>query len=191
MPEARCFLAIDLGKEIERPLKQLTKRLESSCPQIAWVKSNQVHLTLHFFGQLSFEAIDELRPGLTVLFRRVNPIKCVFQGMGAFPSFKQPKVLWLGLGQGQAELIAIKQKLDRFLSEKGHTVEQRPFRPHLTLGRFGAHHPRAVHLDANLLQYRIAEPFVAQQTILFKSELKPSGSIYSPMAQFALSAKQG
>jgi 2'-5' RNA ligase len=107
--------------------------------------------------------------------------------MGAFPHFKNPRVIWMGLVDGEKVLISFQKQLETSLEKIGFQVEDRPFQPHLTLGRAKSSRGRD-DLIGRMEKYREEEfgDFQVERVILFKSDLKPSGPIYTPLRDIKL-----
>ena len=116
-----------------------------------------------------------------------GPFQLKAGGLGVFPTVKRPRVLWMGITGDTAPLIAFARNLDARLAGLGFAEETRPFRAHLTLGRFKAK-TDARRLTQILLDAAEIEPaaFSADQVILFKSDLKPSGAVHTPLAAIPL-----
>jgi 2'-5' RNA ligase len=102
--------------------------------------------------------------------------------MGAFPHFKNPRVIWMGLVDGKETLISLQKILETEFEKIGFDPEERPFHPHLTLGRMKSNRGRD-ELIGRMEKYREEEfgDIQVEKVILFKSDLRPSGPIYTPL----------
>lgn len=170
----RLFIAIPLPTEV----KTLLTSLRTTLPGCRWVDQEQMHLTLHFLG----DAEEHLLTGLQAMMAQLTtPAFFLSTGTpGTFPSPRAPRVLWLGLS-GSEPLRQLHAELSAGLVHLGLTVENRPFRPHLTLARLRETPAAAV---AQWLHQAPPAPvsFAVEQVTLFASTLQPGGAIHKPMA---------
>jgi 2'-5' RNA ligase len=148
----RLFVGIGVGDEmraaasaVRRALDMQVGRLPGEPPRIVWVVPAGLHITLRFLG----EQPDELVPSLVEAVQepfKVAPFTIHWRGLGAFPSVRRPRAIWVGIGDGAAPLGVIESELARRLGTllPGERPElASPFHPHLTLGRVKIDHPRA------------------------------------------------
>lgn len=113
----RLFFALRLPDEVKNRLAAFAPKAD--------------HFTLAFLGET--ERLDDaIAAGQTV---RASPFELAISGSGAFPNTRRPHVLWLGVSEGKDPLCAVANQLCAALRERGFTLEDRPFRPHLTIGR--------------------------------------------------------
>jgi RNA 2',3'-cyclic 3'-phosphodiesterase len=129
----RLFFALPLPSEVKETLRPLLDEARKvSGGGVGFTKPEQLHFTLAFLGEQPGPE-EALAAGESL--REVPRFELVLSGVGAFPSTMRPRVLWIGVTGGAAELIAAAERLQRALRERGFTLEERKFRPHLTLGR--------------------------------------------------------
>ena len=112
--------------------------------------------------------------------------------MGAFPNIKNPRVLWLGLIDEKQVLVPLQEHLESTLQTIGFQVEDRAFRPHLTLGRMNSGRGKD-ELIVRIQKYKEERfgDFEVKELILFKSDLRPAGPIYTPLKQIKLGQGEG
>jgi 2'-5' RNA ligase len=104
------------------------------------------------------------------------------KGIGVFPSIKNARVVWAGLGGETTALLNFQRHLDVHLAEKGFRKEKRSFKAHLTLGRMNRKIDPARLLNAmSMLGEFEPESFSTHRIVLFKSDLKPTGAVYTPL----------
>lgn len=178
----RTFIAISLPSQVKGCLAGLEHKLMAWPLKIRWVKPANIHLTLKFLGEIETDRVDAVAVAMALTARTFSPIQLSVQGLGVFPGFRNPRVLWTGVG-GQTDLLAqLQGRLDSALVEKGFEAEKRPFKAHLTLGRFKGRAPSVDLLEA-VQQTGCFEavPFEAADIILFKSDLRPQGAVYTPL----------
>ncbi len=182
----RTFLAIELPPDIKDMIEGIKERLMPALTGIRWTRPEGMHLTLKFFGYV-FQ--DDVARILEIVGRNVRDIAPMGLNVGlpgGFPSLKKPKVLWLGIGGDTQRLEALQTKIERNLEKCGFPGEKRAFKPHLTLGR--ARSRGGIISGAEDVITETGEPgthrFDARELILFESELKPGGAVYTKLATF-------
>src|SRR5262249_31476646 len=147
--------------------------------QVSWVRPSNVHLTLKFLGGVSQEKIEPLSEAVERASRNIPTFELEVGGTGCFPSVRSPRVLWVGLGSLPDPLVNLYDNLEQEVAALGFEREKRRFAPHLTIGRL-----RSPRNGAELAQKLIEigfEPqsFLAREVIVMRSQLKPTGSIYT------------
>lgn len=182
----RLFVAVDLSEDARQAIaaeqKRIAAALAGTKARLTWVRSEHLHVTLVFLGEIE----DARAPSV------VDAIGCdvdapafdvTFAGAGVFPPHRAPRALWIGVGAGASELIALRRELAQRVARLGIEMEDRPFSPHLTLGRWRTSRSsdgrRAL---AAAGQGAIARTRVAAAT-LYESHLSSSGPAYTPRAR--------
>lgn len=130
----RLFTAVPLSKDICLELSRSQKDLPSDAP-LRFVQKNNMHITLRFLGladiNLQKRIVESLRD---VSFREFSAI---FEGLGAFPNPRRPKVIWAAITGGADELYCLSQEIGSKLQALGFDQDRR-YHPHVTLARVGA-----------------------------------------------------
>ena len=103
--------------------------------QPRWVSIDGLHLTLRFLGATPDVRVDELSAAVAATAREAAPFRVELTGGGAFPTAQHPRVLWIGIGAGEAELVDLARRLNGELQRLGWPPEDRPLAAHLTLAR--------------------------------------------------------
>ena len=149
-------------------------------PGLRRLAPDQLHLTLYFIGDRAPAA--DVRAALTEL--HAPPVTLALQGTGCWTG-----VLWAGVRR-DAALDELQQRVTHALASCGLEPDPRPFRPHVTLGRFPARRPPA-GLDAWLRTQRHlrAPPVCVSEFCLYSSELAPTGANYRILQRFPLRAE--
>jgi RNA 2',3'-cyclic 3'-phosphodiesterase len=183
----RCFLAIELPEAIRRKIEEVQKELKLSHADVRWVNPQNIHLTLKFFGNIDESRIDPIGKSLEGLIQTTPSFSLSIRGMGSFPHLKKPRVIWMGLNEGKEVLVALQKRVDEGLKKIGFEPEERDFHPHLTLGRAKSDRGRD-ELIGRMEKYQEEEfgNFRAERFVLFKSELRPSGPIYTRLRELKL-----
>lgn len=182
----RAFLAIELPRDIRDLIEGGKEGMRPAMRGIRWTRAEGMHLTVKFFGDLFPDDVDRVSEIVGKNSRDVVPMKLTLGSPGGFPDLKRPRVLWLGVGGETGRLEALQAAIERDLEACGFPVEKRSFKAHLTLGRARAHGgiiPGTGDLPEmaeDLSEHR----FDARDLILFGSELKPGGAVYTKLARF-------
>ena len=185
----RSFIAIDLPQETRQGLTIIQEHLRQSRATVRWVKPGSIHLTLKFLGNVHPAQIDEIAAAAAQLVRDEPVFALCAAGLGSFPSQRNPRVIWVGI-QGETERLArIQARLEKDLVPLGFAREQRKFRPHLTLGRLKDRGSRQALIEAMAsLELPKFNSFDVAEIILYKSDLRPTGAIYTKLHRMPLAA---
>ena len=193
----RSFVAIDLPDSTRDVLREVGERLRRRTPRdsVRWTRVEGIHLTLKFLGDVAEGDLAEIKAALAQVARRHGPFTFTIGGVGCFPNARRPRVVWVGVEEETGSLAALQQDVEESLTPLGFEPEKRAFHPHLTLGRTG----RGVRpSDQRQLGEVIATAGVGEldqirvdSFRLMRSDLRPSGAVYTPLAVFALSLERG
>ena len=175
----RAFVALPLPDGVRREVAGVIARLSPSLPDVRFVRDEGVHVTLRFLGWTRAETLAAIEAPLARAAAACPPFEMALRGLGTFPDRGSPRVLWLGL-----DLPAVARRLQAACEEAavatGFEPEPRAFHPHLTLGRWRSRARRPELPPADLGSAR------ASQLILYRSDIRPAGSVYTPLAAFPL-----
>jgi 2'-5' RNA ligase len=198
MTTLRTFVAIELSNEARAVLAELQTRLKKITPpnRIRWTAPENMHLTLHFLGDVAAADIEKIETALEAAAATCPPFSLALADMGAFPNLRRPRVIWTGIQGNKAALETLHRQLGQKLAGAiGFQPENRPYSPHLTLGRVKNGLP-ARPLD-QLGQALEREPAVGRlvelpvtEVCLMRSDLKPSGPIYTKLCIGKLGSKK-
>ena len=186
-PTIRTFIALELPPSVISLLEKVQEDLKSMKLRAKWVRPENIHLTLKFLGNINPGDIDKIGGAMMDTVDEFTAIDLVAGGIGVFPGIKRPRVIWVGLG-GQIQLLfAMQRLLEDNLADLGFKKEKRPFKGHLTLGRFRQTvNPDTIRQIMREHANLSSEEFTAKRIILFKSDLKPTGAVYSQLRQAVL-----
>ena len=182
----RAFLAIEPPAEIRQEIGDIQNSLKRRCPfDVRWVKPDGIHLTLKFFGSVSEEDIMAISRVVEENTAVASPLHLKVNKVGLFPSRRRPRVLWIGLGGDTPPLLVMQENLEQGFAGHGFAKEERPFRPHLTIGRVKTPHTSGdpEQFMANADDWA-AGSFIAPGLGLFKSDLTPQGAVHTRLAWF-------
>ena len=183
----RSFLAIELPKTILEKIRELQVELKQSRADVRWVGPEKIHLTLKFFGNIEESKVDEIIRDIEEPVRRTPSFSLNVRGMGAFPHLKSPRVIWMGLVDERGMIVAFQKQLERNLEKMGFAAEKRPFQPHLTLGRVNSSRGKD-ELIWRMEKHQEEEfgELGVERIVLFKSDLRPTGPIYTALRDVRL-----
>jgi 2'-5' RNA ligase len=133
---ARAFFAVELPEAARDVAIEAIDALARGCDaDVRWVPAENLHLTVKFLGDVEVERLPELARRVAAKLVRERPFEVELAGLGAFPSARAARVLWLGIASGASELARLARKTDAAVARLGVPREHRPYRAHLTLGR--------------------------------------------------------
>jgi 2'-5' RNA ligase len=186
----RSFLAIELPKPILRKIEEVQGDLRSTRADVRWVNPEKIHLTLKFFGNIEESRIEPIFKSIEEPIRNTLPFSLEVRGVGAFPHLRNPRVIWIGLVDGREVLVSFQKQIETQLEKIGFQPEDRPFHPHLTLGRMKSSRGKE-ELVGRMERHKEEEfgDFQVERVILFKSDLKPSGPIYTLLKEIKLGGR--
>jgi 2'-5' RNA ligase len=181
----RAFFAAELAPEAREQAAKAIEALRALLGDEArWVQPEKLHLTLKFLGNVDPERLPKLAQRVAGKLAPEDAFDVELAGLGAFPSARAARVVWLGVSRGAAPLARLARKTDAAAARLGVRRERRPYRAHLTLGRL--RRPARVPLE------RIVPPdpvsFPVSEVVLFESRLSSTGSTYIPLVRLPLGA---
>ncbi|MDE3156707.1 MAG: RNA 2',3'-cyclic phosphodiesterase [Acidobacteriota bacterium] len=187
----RLFVAIDLDEAaraaVSRVMRHLAHALASGPGRrgVRWVAADQLHLTLAFMAAVADADLPAIRqamgqPLATAAF------EAEFRDVGLFPPAGPPRVVWIGIGEGDASVHAVSREVRDRLAALGVPPESRPFTAHLTLGRWRESRVAdRTTVTAAAPHGSVARVRVDRVT-LYESHLSPDGPSHVVVTQAAL-----
>lgn len=169
-----------MREEIEETLVPLVrKRLP-----VRWVPPENLHVTLRFLGDITDTLRVNVEEGVSEAISRTSPFSISLGMCGAFPRLDKPRVLWVGLRDGEEEVRSLARRVDTALCPLGFDPEKK-FHPHITVGRVKAPLPRDggdrfANLEVTPFRRQV------QSVELMKSTLTPKGAIYEVIRKIDL-----
>ena len=176
----RTFIGMSLPGHIIDAIGKVQKKIKKSGFKMRWVKPEHIHIKLKFLGDITPDMVRPIISGMAICGKEHHPVQLYSKGVGVFPGLKRPRVLWAGIGGETDSLQKIQNQLDECISKTGIPKENRPFKGHLTIGRFKGHadSKKLVSVIKEFSEFE-TEPFSAETLSLYKSDLTPSGAIYT------------
>jgi 2'-5' RNA ligase len=191
MEGIRSFIAIEVPQPLLARMGELQRELTRMEAGVNWVRSEGMHLTLKFLGSISAEEVEKIARAIAPVVAAWNPFELSIHGLGCFPSSRNPRVIWVGIDRGGGEASSLQKVIEDKATEVGFPPEGRPFKPHLTLGRVRTPIGRSAFIQV-MEKHKDVEigSFQAREVYLFKSELKPSGAVYTKLQTFPMGKNQ-
>jgi 2'-5' RNA ligase len=186
MAVIRAFIAIDMPASIQQQLGEISSRLQAlnQTNAIRWVAAKNIHLTLKFLGEVSPSNLEILTKILRAEAQKHAAFDLKVAGLGAFPSLRRPRVIWVGI-EAPPALLAFQRGVETESVRLGYAAEERPFSPHLTLARVSH---SASPQDVRLIGESLSGVTVGDlgtvhvdHVVLFRSDLRPGGAVYTPL----------
>ncbi len=187
----RSFIAVELPEDIKKGLKRIQTELALDKYSFAkCVSPEGIHLTLKFLGGVPANKIKDIVAVMEAASLGTKPFELQMTEIGAFPNFRRPRVVWVGIKGDVDRLVAWQQRLDDGLVPLGFAKENRPFTPHLTLARL-----RETSLPADIQHLgeavsnshvEVDYKFTVSSLSLMRSQLLPTGAVYSLQAEVKL-----
>ncbi|MBU4484900.1 RNA 2',3'-cyclic phosphodiesterase [bacterium] len=186
--KVRAFLAFDIPKHVTQELQNVVEQMDGKAKGVQWVKPEQYHCTIKFFGDVDEDVLTgALTRSIQETLVGKTKVKVACKGVGVFPNWRYPKVIWAGLVGDTYELINLHGECEDDFEKLGIERDQRTFRMHLTIGR-----AKSIKNTSALMRY--VEKLVNKsfgeinidKLILYRSQLTKSGPIYTVVREFLL-----
>jgi len=183
----RAFLAIDLPGEVRGEIAALQSRLKDVLEGVRWTRPEGIHLTLKFFGDIDKLTVGSIADIVEKKTEDCERLSFTMGSLGAFPTVKRARVLWLGVDGETEKLASLQGSMEEDFETLGFEKERRSFTPHLTLGRARSPRGRIMGLREVMesVGYENPSPFFAEGLTLFKSDLASGGAVYTELAYFS------
>ncbi|MBU1712476.1 MAG: RNA 2',3'-cyclic phosphodiesterase [Proteobacteria bacterium] len=178
----RAFVALKLPENIISSIKKIQEDLKLYRFPVRWVRPEKMHLTIKFFGEIAESDIKNIGAAMNNCAGSYAPLSLSAKGVGVFPGIAHPRVIWAGISGEASLLFDLRNALENRFEEIGFKKEDRPFKEHLTLGRFRERVDSGKLIEAlRKFQSFESEIFVAEKIYLYKSDLEPEGPVYTEL----------
>ncbi len=183
----RAFIAFHLPEDVRTYIRDLQNQLRSRGLDLRWVAPENIHLTLKFLGDINPSDTEQIAQAMSQAVQGTSALHLGAKGLGVFPTVRKARVLWIGLTGDTHDLIGLQNRLDDRLAELGYEKESRAFKAHLTIARAKESPDPKQVLEAMEKFANFASPdFAAEELILWQSQLKPSGAVYTKLKSVSL-----
>lgn len=184
----RLFLAVNLPTEVRHAIADAAAPLRVAAPSLSWVSPEKVHLTVKFLGEQPEAMAERVAAAMHDVAARNRVVDVEIGGVGAFPNFRRPRVVWIGMTP-EPKLELLHHDVESSCEYLGLPVDGKPFRPHLTLARVRARASdpqtlRELARAARAVSY--VEEIVITSIDLMESKQTAAGSAYRLVASAAL-----
>nr|WP_249218375.1 RNA 2',3'-cyclic phosphodiesterase [Nitrospina sp. Nb-3] len=186
----RTFIAVLVPSITLNTLSAIQDRFKKLGLHATWTRPGNIHLTLKFLGDTDPQRIPEITKALDGLAAGHRPFQVSLGGLGVFPGWKKPRVVWVGLDDRDGHLASLQSGVESAVERLGWPRENRPFSPHLTLGRIKS--PKGcerLKREMDDLGNMDASPFQVASFSLIQSELTPKGSNYTVLKEISLQGR--
>jgi 2'-5' RNA ligase len=175
----RLFVALNVPSEVRQAVWEAVAPLRDAAFPVKWVRTDGIHVTLKFLGDVPDGQEAELKLALGRAAAGARPLTLALGGFGVFPDFKRPRVVWVGISPEPA-LEILQDRVEREIAPLGFPTEARPFRPHVTLGRATRDaRPRDfAGLEAALGRLQFERSALVEAVDLMQSMLQSGGAVY-------------
>jgi 2'-5' RNA ligase len=188
---SRLFVAIPLPETVRDEILRVQGELRPLLPREAarWTRSDQLHVTLRFLGNVAVEAIETLRQSVGAVCLNASPLALRAQGVGFFPNPRSPRVVWVGINGSGERLSDLQAKIEAAVSPFSPEPGEKNFAGHVTLARLKHPRPADVRELIARAQSHDAKTFgnwTAENVEIIRSELSPIGTRYTSLGTFPL-----
>lgn len=186
----RCFIALELSDEVRHSIAGAIETVKGLSRNVRWIPPDHIHLTLKFLGEVGGDMAVKIQEQLSLLCSRHGPFVLTARGTGGFPNLGHPNVLWAGIDKSEP-LTLLHLDVEQSMAGLGFETEDKPFSPHLTVGRVKSREGLE-DVIAEWLKFKdvVFGTITVGETLLMKSTLKPAGAEYSKLAGFKLSVSE-
>ena len=188
MDKIRTFVAVPVNDQARDAVTSAEDDLRRAGADVKWVEARNIHITLKFLGNVETGQLDQLQAALRSALAGVKPLEITLSGTGTFPSGKKHvRVVWVGITEGKQDLVKVAAAVEEGCAGLGFAREERPFSPHLTIGRVRRESGQLAELAARVSGYQFNPLKVEIDRVnLMRSELSPKGPTYTVLETVAL-----
>lgn len=181
----RTFLALELPAEFKQEIAEAIRQLQEICPKgIKWVKKDQLHITLQFIGDTAPGLAEKLTSEFKAILADLKPFTIHHPQIEVIPP-KNPRLIWIKCAFTTAQLSEIGEKFRQILENRGFEIDKKPFKLHITLGRFKS--SISADLAEKMTEVKLKDQkWTVQEATFYESRLFPAGPEYSKIATFNL-----
>ena len=185
MPGIRSFIALPTEPNVQQTIAEIQAKLKMTKVDMKWESQDKFHITLMFLGNVEQSKLDSLSIALEKSIQQFPSFTITYESIGAFPNIHTPRVVWIST-KYRKPILDLQETAGRLCTEFGFPKEDRAFHPHITLGR--VKETRNFVRLTEAIKTITFEPIetLCSEVLLMRSELRPSGSIYTIMKSFPL-----
>ncbi|HTY60274.1 MAG TPA: RNA 2',3'-cyclic phosphodiesterase [Bacteroidota bacterium] len=187
MATLRIFIAVDTPAEVRAQIAALRDGIARECAGVRWEATAKFHCTLQFLGNVPGVQMAAVERSVAAAASGSPALLLGYRGIGFFPEGARPRVIWVGVHDATGTLLRLQEEVARGLEREGFAREERPFHPHVTLGRLPAAHPP--HRLIEIAESRTFEhpPVVVPAVEIMQSVTGSRGTSYAVLRSIPLS----
>ncbi|MEW5802220.1 MAG: RNA 2',3'-cyclic phosphodiesterase [bacterium] len=187
----RSFVALAIDAKIQKEIgcvqEQLIKSAQKTACRVSWVKPETIHLTVKFLGDIPLSEVKAILNALQTAAQGISAFALQIEGLGVFPSQRNPRVIWVGISEGIESLRVMQPRVEQELAALGFPREKKKFNPHLTLGRIRSSEGAAALGEVlSTIPHPVFSRSIIQDIRLMKSDLRPTGAVYTELGRIPL-----
>lgn len=179
----RAFIAVEIPLQIRQAVCNATSDLQKRIGALVrWVPMENMHLTLKFLGDVAPSNVDMLTEMLRAEADLFHCFEFQLNGLGSFPSLKRPRVIYIGI-HAPVVMDTLHRGVESASRRLGYESEERGFSPHLTIGRVKQN---VTGTEQQTIRRALEETKIdslgtarVDSVHLYRSDLKPTGSVYT------------
>ena len=186
MKGIRTFIGIFPPPHVQSAIADILSPLKPDAHAIRWERCEKFHVTMKFLGDILPEQLHQLQSFLMQQSRSLRRFEISLTTIGCFPTAHFPKIVWIGSSEDEnAQLGECFNAVESACLSAGFKRDERPFHPHITLGRVKGNIPESL---ITKIENTTFEPlqFLCTELLIMKSDLSPSGSAYSQLSSIPL-----
>ncbi|MBX2992084.1 MAG: RNA 2',3'-cyclic phosphodiesterase [Bacteroidetes bacterium] len=186
MATVRLFIAIEIPPDIRSGIGAVIQELQAANADVRWEQTDKLHITLKFLGGTDEGMVSKIFTSLDTLCRKTPVFTLRYRLLGCFPPKREPRIIWIGVEENSCVLQRLSYLIDESMSSFGFKKEEREFHAHVTVGRVKSQRNiRDLLRTMESITFE-SQPTTISELALVKSELKPSGSVYTILHRIPL-----
>jgi 2'-5' RNA ligase len=182
----RTFVAVEMPQSVREQFRDVEARLRQAEAHVKWVEPHNIHLTLKFLGDVAEDQLPSVFQAVAEGAQGLAPLQVRLSRLGAFPNLRRPRVVWIGVDQGKEALLQLQGRMEEAMARRNFPREDRPFSPHLTIGRVKSERGLEDLIDIIRATPFETESFEIDELVAMESTLTPDGPIYTPLHKVGL-----
>ena len=190
MDMLRLFIAVDTPAAVKQEMALLRDDLARRARTVRWEAAGKLHCTLRFLGNVERSRLSSIEQQVESAASGIPPLSLNYSGIGFFPDSIRPRIIWIGIRESGGDLARLQERVSGGLLSLGFLPEERPFHPHVTLGRAGAGRTRVL-IDIAKTRTFDHPPVIVPAVEIMQSVLRPRGSEYVVLRSIPLTGDGG
>jgi len=188
MSGKRIFLAVDISDAARAVCSSHIDALRREFAQVrvGWERPEKLHVTLKFLGPTAPDIMRELEIQTASVLDEFTPFKLQTGKPGSFPEKGKPRVLWIGVNGATKDLVRLQSDIEKVCVSLGYEKENKPFHPHITIGRIRDTGNSLVLAEAHRAARVEPVEIDVRSVVIYESKLLRTGSVYSKVSSLSL-----